>query len=369
MEKFGFGLMRLPILDGDDKKIDLDIFREMADAFFAAGGTYFDTAYPYHGGFSEQALREVVVKRYDRSTFTVADKMPMFDINTEADLQPIFDEQLQRCGVTYFDYYMLHCLTSGNYGKVQSSNAFAFIAQKKAEGKIRRIGFSFHDTPEHLEQILSDHPEVEFVQLQLNYLDWEDSGVRAKECYEIATAHGKPVIVMEPIKGGILAKLPEEALAVLQAQNPNQSAASWAIRFAAGLENVMMVLSGMSTPEQMADNLSFMRAFHPLDEAEQSALTQATQIIRAGVAIPCTACRYCVSETKCPMDIMIPDYFAMYNEKKRYNTITSGVYYANLTMHHGKASACIECGKCESHCPQHLPIRKHLKEVAELLEN
>lgn len=368
MKKFGFGLMRLPTVGDSYTEVDLNKFREMADAFIAAGGTYFDTAYPYHGGFSEQAFREVVVKRYPRDAFTVTDKMPMYLVNKEEDLQPIFDEQLQRCGVDYFDYYWLHALATGNYGKVQKTKSFEFIAQKKAEGKIKHIGFSFHDTPELLEQILTDHPEVEYVQLQLNYLDWEDSGVRAKECYEVATAHGKPVIVMEPIKGGVLAKLPEEASEVLKQHSPDLSIASWAIRFAASPENVMMVLSGMGTMEQMEDNLSYMKDFQPLDNAELKVLGKATRIIRSGIAIACTACRYCVSESKCPKDIMIPDYFAMYNDKKRYNTMTSGIYYSNLAMLHGKASECIECGLCEKHCPQHLPIRKHLKEVAAAFE-
>lgn len=368
MKKFGFGLMRLPVVDNDYTKVDLEKFCEMVDAFLAAGGTYFDTAYPYHGGFSEQAFREVVVKRYPRDSFTITDKMPMYLVNEEEDLPRIFDEQLQRCGVEYFDYYWLHALTTGNYGKVQQTKSFDFLAQKKAEGKIKHIGFSFHDTPEVLEKILTDHPEVEYVQLQLNYLDWEDPGVRAKECYEIATAHGKPVIVMEPIKGGVLADLPEEASAVLKAQDPDQSIASWAIRFAASPENVMMVLSGMGTMAQMEDNLSYMKEFQPLNATELEVLDQATQIIRSGIAIPCTACRYCVSESKCPKDIMIPDYFAMYNDKKRYNSMTSGIYYKNLALLHGKASECIECGLCEKHCPQHLPIRKHLKEVAAMFE-
>lgn len=367
MKKFGFGLMRLPT-QGEYTKIDLAHFQKMADAFIAAGGAYFDTAYPYHGGFSERAFREVVVKRYPRSSYTVTDKMPMYLVNKEEDLQPIFDEQLERCGVEYFDYYWLHALATGNYSKVQATKSFEFIARKQAEGKIRHIGFSFHDTPELLEQILTDHPEVEYVQLQLNYLDWEDSGVRAKECYDVATAHGKPVIVMEPIKGGVLIDLPEEAQKVLKAQQPDLSMASWAIRFAASHDNVMMVLSGMSNMEQMQDNLSYMQDFQPLNEAELNALAAATRAIRSGIAIPCTACRYCVSESKCPKDIMIPDYFAMYNDKKRYNSMTSGIYYSNLAMLHGKASECIGCGLCEKHCPQHLPIRERLKEVAAAFE-
>lgn len=340
----------------------------MTDAFIAAGGTYFDTAYPYHGGNSETAFREVVVKRYPRDSFTVTDKMPMFLPKTEEDLPVIFQEQLDRCGVEYFDYYWLHAVSSGNYEKIQRLHAFEFIAKMKEEGKIRHIGFSFHDTPELLEQILSEHPEAEYVQLQLNYLDWEDPGVRSKECYDVATAHGKPVIVMEPIKGGVLANLPEEAEQVLKEKEPELSIASWAIRYAATHENVMMVLSGMSNMEQMQDNLSYMKDFKPLDESDLDTLSEATAIIRKGIAIPCTACRYCVSENKCPKNIAIPDYFAMYNEKKLYNTMTSGIYYENWTSQYGKASDCIACGLCEKHCPQHLPIRDYLKDVAALLE-
>ena len=368
MNKFGFGLMRLPVKGEEYTNIDLKKFQEMADAFIEAGGTYFDTAYPYHGGFSEQAFREVVVKRYPRETYTITDKMPMYLVNNEEDLAPIFNEQLERCGVEYFDYYWLHALATGNYEKVKATKSFEFIAQKKAEGKIRHIGFSFHDTPELLEQILTDYPEVEYVQLQINYLDWKDAGVRAKECYDIATAHGKPVIVMEPIKGGILANLPEEAVHLLKSEHPNMSVASWAVRFAASPENVMMVLSGMGTMEQMQDNLSYMKGFQPLNEAELDAIGKVTEIIRSKITVPCTSCGYCISESQCPKDIMIPDYFAMYNEKKQYNTMTSGIYYSNLAMLHGKASECIGCGLCEKHCPQHLPIRKYLKDVAEAFE-
>ena len=348
-------------------KVDIEKFREMADAFLAAGGTYFDTAYPYHGGNSERAFREAVVKRYPRDRFTVTDKLPIYLVQKPEQMQGIFDEQLERCGVEYFDYYWLHAIASTNYENVQRVGAFDFIAQKKAEGKIRHIGFSFHDSPELLERILSDHPETEYVQLQINYLDWDDTALRARECYEVATRHGKPVIVMEPIKGGALAKVPEKAEQLLKAQAPKLSVASWAVRFAATHENVMMVLSGMSNMEQIEDNISYMGDFKPLNETEIDMLKTVSGIIRSQTAIPCTACRYCVSENECPKNIAIPDYFALYNDNKAFGAMGASIYYNNLILTHGKASECIECGKCEKHCPQHLPIRKYLKDVAEVL--
>ena len=368
MKKFGFGLMRLPTVDGDYTKVDLEKFQQMADAFIAAGGTYFDTAYPYHGGFSEQAFREVVVKRYSRDRFTITDKMPIFLVKEFCQLQKFFDEQLERCGVEYFDYYWLHAVANQNYDNVQKVDMFRFLREMKEAGKIRHIGFSFHDGPKLLDRILTDHPEVEFVQLQINYLDWEDPAIRSKDCYDVATRHGKPVIVMEPIKGGSLVTLPDEAEKALRAVNPYASNPSWALRFAANLDNVMMVLSGMSNIQQMEENLNTLGKFKSLSDIEQIALHQATQCIREGIAIPCTGCRYCVSENTCPKNIAIPDYFALYNDKKSLGGGISAIYYRNFTVDYGKASDCIECGLCEGHCPQHLEIRKHLKDVANVLE-
>ena len=369
MKKLGFGLMRLPLLDGNNKNIDIEKLKDMADAFIKAGGTYFDTAYPYHQGMSEVAFREAVVKRYPRSSYTVTDKLPIFAIQRAEQMQPIFDEQLERCGVDFFDYYWVHALGSESYKTAQRVKAFEFIAEKKREGKIRHIGFSFHDSPKLLEQILCDHPETEYVQLQINYLDWNDTTIRAKECYDIATRHGKPVIVMEPIKGGALANVAQGAERLFKSKEANMSVASWAVRFAASLENVMTVLSGMSNIEQMQDNISYMADFKPLDNEEQELVMTAARMIRESIAIPCTACRYCVDY--CPKSIAIPEYFAVYNNLKRFGPeqrIVADTYYSNLNMEHGKASDCIKCGKCEEHCPQHLPIRDYLKQVASEME-
>ena len=370
MKKFGFGLMRLPLLDPDDHtSVDIEKVKKMADKFLENGFTYFDTAYPYHGGHSEIAFREAVAKRYPHSAYTITDKLSMFMIRKEEEIPAFFEGQLERLGVDYVDYYWLHGLNKQTYLQAEQMHAFEFIQKKKAEGKIRHIGLSFHDRAEVLEEILSAHPEMEYVQIQLNYLDWEDPAIEARLCYEIATKHGKPVIVMEPIKGGSLIQVPEQAREIFQQARPDLSIASWAIRFAASPANVMMVLSGMSNEEQMEDNISYMKDFRPLNETEQKALDKAVESIRALSIIPCTACRYCVDT--CPKKIAIPDYFAIYNNLKRGGQLaglTSGMYYGNLTETHGKASECLKCGKCEKLCPQHLTIRKYLEDVAKTLE-
>ncbi|MCC8042369.1 MAG: aldo/keto reductase [Oscillospiraceae bacterium] len=368
MKKFGFGLMRLPLNSSDHTDIDMNKTTEMIDAFIAAGGTYFDTAYPYHGGKSEIAFREAVVKRYPRESFTVTDKLPIFSISRKEQMEEIFSEQLERCGVDFFDYYWVHSLGTENYKTAERIDAFGFISRKKAEGKIKHIGFSFHDSPDVLEQILNDHPETEYVQLQINYLDWEDKGVQARRCYEVAIAHKTPIIIMEPIKGGALASVPEKAEAILKEAEPDMSTASWAMRFAASLEGVLTVLSGMSTIEQVKDNVSYMMELKPLTERENEAVMKCAEIIRSNIAIPCTACRYCTDE--CPKDIPIPDYFTVYNDKERYaiQHWEAENKYKKISDGHGKASECISCGKCENHCPQHLPVRDYLKKIAAQLE-
>ena len=369
MEKFGFGLMRLPVIDNDYSKIDIEQMKKMVDEFMAAGGTYFDTAYVYHKGNSERAFKEAVVDRYPRESFTLTDKMPIFEIKEEGDLERIFNEQLEKTGVSYFDYYWLHALGAERYDKtVQPFKAFEFIAKKKEEGLIRHIGFSFHDSAEVLDRILNDHPEVEYVQLQINYIDWEDDNVQSRKCYEVCEKHGKPVIIMEPIKGGELANVPAEAEKLMKEVNPDLSVASWAIRYAASLPKTFKVLSGMSNIAQMEDNLSYMKEFKPLDENEKETIDQVVEIIKNTIVVPCTGCRYCVTENTCPMNICIPDYFRLLNDKKQYKIHGAGEKYAELNKEYGKASDCLECGMCEEHCPQHLEIRKYLEMVKKEME-
>ena len=369
--KLGFGLMRLPVIDGDRRNIDIETFSKMADIFLASGGRYFDTAYVYHGGESEKAFRKAVVERYPRDAYTVTDKLPLFVIDSADRMEPTFNEQLERCGVGYFDYYWLHSIKDDSYyEKVVRFDAFDFIKKKKEAGLIKHIGFSFHGSPAMLETILTEHPETEFVQLQINYIDWEDNNICSRECYEIATRHGKPVIVMEPVKGGALAAVPDAARELMEERDPGMSPASWAIRYAASLDNVMIVLSGMSNEDQVRDNVSYMKDFRPLDGGEKEILEKCGDIIHSQIAIPCTACRYCVTEQECPMNIPIPDLFDVYNRKSNYTLSRpdAGKLYADLTSGGGKAGDCVECGGCEGHCPQHLEIRELLKKVARSFE-
>ncbi len=371
-KKLAFGLMRLPLLDANDAtKIDLEAVNGMVDQFLAAGFRHFDTAAPYHGGnHSELAFRECVAKRYPRDAYTITDKLSLFLVQTAGELPGFFAGQLERCGVEFFDYYWLHAMNRQRLEFAERIGAFDFVNEKKAQGQIAHVGLSFHDTADVLDEILTRHPEMEYVQLQLNYLDWDDPEVQARECYEVCVRHGKPVMVMEPVKGGLLASLPPEAEALLKAADPNASPASWAIRFAASLDNVCMVLSGMSTQSQLADNLRFMSDFEPITAGEQKILAQVADMIHAKTAVACTACRYCVDG--CPQKILIPDMFKYYS---RVSTFVSAALsparqcYAQLSaQNHGLASACIGCGQCEGKCPQNLPIIEHLKDAAKMLE-
>lgn len=365
MKKLGFGLMRLPLINHEDTtSINYEMLFPMVDCFMDRGFTYFDTAYPYHSGFSQVALRKAVAERYPREAFVAANKMPTFFVTKPEDYPRIFDEQLEKCGVTYFDYYLLHNLGVTNYASTVKHGGFAFMQKLKEEGKAKRIGFSFHDTADLLDEILTDHPEMEFVQLQINYVDWESDSIQSRKCYEVARKHNKPVIVMEPVKGGTLSQVPPEVAALFKAHQPDLSVPSWAVRYAASLSGVEMVLSGMSDLSQALDNTAYMQDFVPLSAEEQRIVLQASELIKAGTVIPCTSCQYCVDD--CPKKIPIPRYFAMYNQLKQFhNMMLEKLYYTNLSeAGHGKASACISCRQCEKHCPQHIDITGHLKEIA-----
>ncbi|MDD7113669.1 MAG: aldo/keto reductase [Lachnospiraceae bacterium] len=366
-KKLGFGLMRLPSLDPNDpSKIDLEQTKQMVDMFLERGFTYFDTAWMYCGFQSENATKEVLVDRHPRDSYTLATKLHAGYIKTKEDRDRIFDEQRKKTGVTFFDYYLLHDVGVEHYEIYKNLDCFQWLREKKEQGLVKKIGFSFHDSAELLDQVLTEQPGMEFVQLQINYLDWDSEGIQSRKCYEVAKKHNIPVIVMEPVKGGTLAKVPEEVENVFKEHHPDLSVPSWAIRFAASLDNVMMVLSGMSNTEQMLDNLSYMENFQPLDEKEQKIVLQAVNLINKNIAVPCTGCSYCTDG--CPMHIAIPKYFSLYNadlqEIKEKTWTPQGEYYDNLTNIFGKASECIACGQCEAACPQHLPIIEHLKEVA-----
>lgn len=331
------------------------------------GFTYFDTAWMYNAFASESAAKEALVSRYPRESFTLATKLHAGFIETKEDRDRIFNTQLERTGAGYFDYYLIHGIEATMIEKYESLECFDWLLEKKAAGLVKHAGFSFHDTPEMLEEILTKHPEMEFVQLQINYLDWESEWIRSRACYEVAERHGKPVIVMEPVKGGTLAKVPAEAEALFKAQDPSMSVPSWAIRFAASLPNVMVVLSGMSSIDQMKDNLSYMKEFRPLSEEEQKICFKAADIINSQIAIPCTGCSYCTEG--CPMNIAIPQYFSIYNEDMREHLEEKGwtinfTNYEIISGTRGKASDCIACGQCEGVCPQHLSIIDYLKDVA-----
>ena len=372
MKKLGFGLMRLPLLDpNDDASVDVEQVKQMVDLFLAKGFTYFDTAIMYNGFASQRVAKEAIVDRYPRDSFTLATKLHSAFFDSFEDRDRVFQEQLEQTGAGYFDYYLIHGVEASNLPKYEQYDCFRWLLEKKAAGLVKHAGFSFHDTPELLDQILTKYPEMEFVQIQLNYLDWESEWVQSRAVYEMAAKHGKPVIVMEPVKGGTLAKVPEAAQALFRAAEPDLSVPSWAIRFAASQENVMMVLSGMSTLEQMRDNLSYMEDFKPLTPEEIRLTHQAADIINGQITVPCTGCSYCTDG--CPMQIPIPKYFSLYNEDMREDLAEKGwtinfTNYENLTAKFGKASDCVACGQCEGVCPQHLPIIDLLKDASAKLD-
>lgn len=358
--KLGFGLMRLP--KDENGNILQDQVTRMVDFFMKAGLTYFDTAYAYAG--SEESMRKALVERYPRDAFTIADKLPAWKLKSEDDVERIFNESLKLCGVDYFDFYLLHSIEESHYPTYQKYHCFEFINEMKKQGKIKYIGFSFHDSAEFLDKVLTEHPEVDFVQLQLNYLDWENGVIQSRKNYEVARKHNKPIVVMEPVKGGTLATFPEDIEKIYKDYAPEKSIASWALRYILSKEGIMTVLSGMSNEEQMNDNLSTVTNFNKINEVEEKLIQEVTEKVLSYPTIPCTGCRYCVPG--CPMKIQIPDLFTAYNSAKTYGSNRRyDTYYKNHTQNeHSLASQCIGCGQCEGVCPQHLDIISLLQKVS-----
>lgn len=362
--KLGFGLMRLPM---NGKDIDLEQTKKMVDSFIEKGFTYFDTAYVYIGGESEVAMREAIVKRYPRESVQLATKLPVWMIQNDGDMDKLLATSLERTGAGYFDFYLLHALEEDRVALLDKHDVWGWAQEKKKQGILKHVGFSFHDSAAVLDDILTKHPEMEFVQLQINYADWEDKDVQSRLCYEVALKHNKPIVIMEPVKGGNLAGMPEAIQDLMKAARPELSVASWAVRFAASLENVVTVLSGMSNIEQMEDNLSYMSAFEPVSEKERAVIDTVVKKLAEVPTIPCTDCKYCVDG--CPQKIKIPDLFKTYNTFLMYQNLESSKgHYRWVTSENPKASACIACGDCETQCPQHIPIIENLKQVAGVFE-
>lgn len=368
MPKLGFGLMRLPRSDKEKDIIDTEQTSQMVDRFLDAGLTYFDSAYVYNG--SEEAAKACLTSRHPRDSYFITSKI---NVNAKGVVdaegaKAELAESLRREGVDYIDFYLLHALSKNNIKKYDDWGIWEFVKEAKEKGLIRHYGFSFHDTPEFLDELLTKHPDVEFVQLQINYADWENPSVQSRGCYEVACKHNKPIIVMEPIKGGTLANPPKAVAELLKKADPEASYASWAIRFVASLPGVMTVLSGMSDMAQMEDNVSYMSDFKPLNEEEQKVIAQAQDILKNIDQIPCTGCRYCVGG--CPKKINIPSLFTAMNLNLIFDQFEKGKQrYQNETQgEHGKASDCIRCGQCEIQCPQHIEIRSWLEKTAETFE-
>ena len=363
---FGFGCMRLPM---NDARVNYEEFNEMIDSFINAGFNYFDTAHGYLNGESEIAIGDCLAKRYERNKFLLTNKLTDPYYKKQEDIKPFIESQLKTCGVDYFDFYLMHAQNRDNYKKFKECKAYETAYKFKEEGLIKHFGISFHDNAETLDMILTEHPEVEIVQIQLNYVDYYDTSVDSKRVYEVCEKHNKPVIVMEPVKGGNLVNLPDEADKILRDLNGGSNA-SYAVRYAASFPNIAMVISGMSNMEQMIDNISSMQDFKPLTDDERAAISKVSAIFNNLNLIPCTGCKYCIEENHCPKEILIPDVFAAMNSFETFKNWNASFYYNNVVTAdgHGKASDCIKCGMCEKVCPQHLEIRELLGKSAETLE-
>ena len=363
-KNFGFGCMRLPM---KGKEVDFEETAKMVDMFLANGFNYFDTAHGYLDGQSEIALKKCLTSRYPREAYILTNKLSGHYIEKNEDIRPFFQKQLEACGVDYFDFYLMHAQNKDLFAKYKQMHAYETVMELRDEGKIRHFGISFHDKAEVLDQILTEYPQIEVVQIQFNYVDYEDTSVESRKCYEVCCKHGKPVIVMEPVKGGLLANPPETVAQVLKAAAPEKDLPSWALRFAASLEGIITVLSGMSTLEQMEQNLATMKEFSPLSAQEQAVVAQAREALASLPSIPCTSCQYCVKG--CPQGIPIPGVFSAMNTHLIYgNTERAKGNYGFATRGKGKASDCIQCGQCESVCPQHISIIRQLQQAAEVLE-
>lgn len=372
MVELGMGMMRLPVLDENDfKSINWDEVNKMVDAYIDAGFNHFDTAYVYHEGIGEEAFRKSVVERYPRESYKIATKLPLFVISEESQLEPIFAEQLKNCGVEYFDYYMLHNVSGFTETAWKNVDLFSFVNRKKEEGFIKHVGLSTHGNAEFLEGLLVKHPEIEFVLLQINYLDWEDEGIESRKCLEVARKYKKPVMIMEPFKGGFLADVPEEAQKLMKDYNPDKSVVSWAMRFVANLDDVCVVLTGASNLQQIEENIQEFKNADALNEDELNILKEVSDIINSNITVDCTKCRYCVDS--CSQNIDIAKVFDLYNKDKMLGDepwSPPGNAYLNYSKlpDVGIASDCIECGICVEECPQQIDIPEVLKDVAKRFE-
>ncbi len=362
-KNFGMGCMRFPVKENNET--DIEQVKRMVDVFIQNGFNYFDTAHAYIDGKSERIMRECLTERYGREEYILTNKLSTNFFEKNEEIRPLFQKQLEECGVEYFDFYLMHAQDKALFEKYKKCRAYETALELKKEGKFIHFGISFHDKADVLEKILTEYPEIEVVQLQFNYFDYEDVSVESRKCYEICRKYDKKVIVMEPVKGGNLANLPDDAKKIIDDMG-NGTPASYAIRFAASFEGIIMVLSGMSNYEMTVENIGFMKNFVPLTKEERECLESVCEVLKKKGLVSCTACRYCISQ--CPKKILIPDLFSCFNGKKIWNNWNSNYYYGVHTQKNGKAGDCIECGKCEKICPQHLNIRELLKIVSNEFE-